>query len=126
MFRTRSVTLGRMFGVLTVASEARALCVMVGSMGLAEWGEDCLSRLLVDGVGAIGPLDDNAPARLAEALLQRLAGDGEPRGRPSWLLYAAALVRPDAVEVCHAGDLRVQLVQAGAVTSSTVDHTLGN
>src|SRR5262245_9179642 len=114
-----------MYGVLHVASERRALAVMVGSMGLEAWGEDCMSRWLVEAVGA-GSLDDGAPARLADALLSRLASDGDPPDRPTWIFYAAALLRPGAVEVCHAGDLRIQLVQRGAVVHATIDHTLGN
>src|SRR5689334_20831173 len=96
-------------------------------MALDGWGEDHLGRMLVDAVGDLTDrLGDDAPARIAEALVARLAVEGKPADRPSWLLDAAALVRPGAVDVCHAGDLRVQLVRDGAVIASTIDHTLGN
>jgi hypothetical protein len=127
MLVARSFVHGNMYGVLHVASEHRALAVMIGSMGLEQWGSDSMSRLLVEAVGALSSsLDDGAPARLADALLSRLAVDGDPDDRPTWILYAAALVRPGAVEICHAGDLRIQLVQGAAVVHATIDHTLGN
>jgi len=97
---------------------------MIGSAGLE--GERALSWLLIEAAGTLDQLGDDAPARLADALIARLANNGEPPDRPGWLTFAAALVRPEAVHVCHAGDLRVQLVQSGAVVASTIDHTIGN
>lgn len=127
MFIVRSLTHGRMYGVLQVVSERRALAVMVGSMGLEAWGEDCMSRLLAEAVGGLeDALGNDAPVRLAAALRSRLSVNGEPPDRPPWLLYAAALWHPAAVEVCHIGDLRIQLVREAAVVHSTIDHTLGN
>jgi len=120
MLRARYISHSAMYGVLTLASEDRALGVMVGSMGDGE----CLGGFLADAVG--GRLDDGAPARIAQCLLSLIADEHGPANRPTWLLFAAALVRPNAVDVCHAGDLRIQLVRDGVVIATTIDHTMAS
>ncbi len=123
MFVARVLSHGNLFGALHIASSERALSIVIGSMGLSEWGDDHLSCLLLAAAGeSPHRLDDDSPRRIANALLARMSDEAEP----SWLFYAAALVRPGAVEVCHAGDVRIQLVRDEVVVQSTIDHIFGN
>jgi hypothetical protein len=127
MFVCRALTHGYSYGVLTVTSQSRAFIAMVGSAGRESQGERALSSLLVDAMGALADREgDDAPVRLADALTVRLAINGEPADRPGWLTYAAALVQAGGISVCHAGDLRVQLVQGDSVVASTTEHTFAN
>jgi hypothetical protein len=123
MFDVRAFTAGAMYGGLHVASHDRALGLVACAM--APPAGDYLARVLTS-AAALAGVSDGAPLRAAEALLAQLSRDGGDPDRVSWLIFAGVLIRPGGVEVCHAGDLRVQLVVDGAVAASTVDHTMGN
>ncbi len=124
-FTWRAAQLGPQMGSLVVASEARLLCaglmVHVGS----SHPPGLVARVLAEGAAALGGrLDDDVPADLATETAAALR---RHRIRAPLLgLYAAAVLTPDTVRACTAGDLRIQLLRDGAVERSTRDHVYAN
>lgn len=86
-------------------------------------GDGALEAILAQGMNNVNLMESGSPQKLAERLDMSLRTEAR-KDHPTWLFFAAVLLKPSVIEVAVAGSFRVHLVREEALVATTHDHIL--